>query len=281
MWDHLNHLTLADITAPAFLQQLVSTWRVPLIALGVALGARFAGRVSGQSALRAEAAPLGVLAGWIALNGLVIGWPEGSHPRMLPVLGLIALGTALLTSYEQRLHGVLPFLIAAFLAWWLIGAPHPDLNSMIRNPTLLALFTGIALFISLARSSGRFAIMAAVASFWGGLAVAGAPVQWQLAALCLMASAVVLPDGGPNNPAHVGLATAAAGAAATADLAIGHLHTGHPGAIDMACLSPLVAMGLASRLGGKLGGFGGSVAAGAVGVAVVWVIHSGLLQQVG
>jgi len=241
-----------DELAPAW-----HVWRGPAAAIVATLVARVLAHAMGRQGavwLRAAGGALGALAGWAVLAGpglLPLTAPRGEMAR-LPGAALVLVLAALGGVRGGRGgQAALPALPGAVAGWWLMGAPLRAAGIGAALPAIVALAGITVLAFHLIQAGGRIAdswrSAAPSLALAGALIVARVPPPWPMAALVPAAAALAL-LGGSTGLAAPPLAAAALLAAGATDLAAGRLPHGGFGALDAACLTPLVALWLAPRL---------------------------------
>ena len=253
----------------------------PLIALGVSLLLALAGRFLKAGFLAAASGGLGVAAGWYGVSTL----PFSLAPRLLSDrLTLLAAVVSLIALTAVRFaptRGPWPplLLMALGSGWWLAGAPHTHAELLAVWPVaagIAAALIAVGWFTAGPVADPLVPALAG-ATLAGSLDVAGSSWSWTIMALVPAAAALGM-LAAPRMPALVLLPLAAdiAATGAATDLTTGHLARGELRAVDVAVLSPLLALWLTPRLAGwlRLAGRAGpllaAVLAGAVAVGVAW-----------
>lgn len=243
-----------------------------LIAAAVALAMALIGRLARAPLVASIAPGAGQLAGWYALFGAFYSIPR-LLPNRLPIIGL-GITLLVLVALLLRTRRLGAVLLAAFVGYWLVGAPLKGADWRLAAPDMLGISALLLLLIWLA-SPARWAMSAGAATLTGGLAIVGSESVWLVAALVPLGAAL----GGLASPPSAGTALAEAGGiaavAAAAVLAQGRLPSGNFGAMDTAALAPLIAAWLAGRLHVSLAAAGPAAevlaASGAVAITLALV----------
>jgi hypothetical protein len=253
----------------------------PLIALGVSLLLALAGRFLKAGFIAAASGGLGVVAGWYTLSTL----PFSLAPRLLSdrltVLAAAGLVVALTAARFALNRGPWPplLLMALGSGWWLAGGPHSHAELLAVWPVAAGIAAAVIAvgWFTAGPVADPLVPALAGATLAGSLDVAGSSWSWTIMALVPAAAALGM-LAAPRMPALVLLPLAAdiAATGAATDLTTGHLARGELRAVDVAVLSPLLALWLTPRLAGwlRLAGRAGpllaAVLAGAVAVGVAW-----------
>jgi hypothetical protein len=235
----------------------LATWhllRPSALALATVLAARLAGR-RGSPLLASGAAGLGLVVGWFALFGL----PPSAHALLAGhavaerarLLAVAALAAALLTGSASASETLVAALLAGGIGWWMADAPATQAALLLHAPALLAggAFAWLLLRMVSAPPGAAHAL-AASAVLAAALAVAGAPPPALVLALVPMACAIGLLGGAATSAALLPVAAGVAVAGLAIADADGRLARGSFGAIDAACLAPLVTAWTCGRLRG-------------------------------
>ena len=277
------HFELGNATLLAYGHE----FRGPLIAFAVALALALAGRFLRIGLVAAAAGGAGVLAGWYAISGrLWVTSPHLSVDDLTPLAGamlLIGLLCARLGPGRGASIGML--LAAAFAGWWLSGAPMHLAGLRADWPIALGVAAAVLLFARLLAASMLEPLRLALAGLTmaASLHVVAAPPVWALLALVPALAAVAM-LALPAMPGPVALPVAADTAAvgSLAVIAIGRFRRLGVGSIDVAALSPLLALWLVPhvaarlRVAGRAAPVVACVVAGAIAVAAAWGAHRAL-----
>jgi hypothetical protein len=253
----------------------------PLIALGVALALAVAGRLLKAGLLAAASGGAGVVAGWYVLSSMPFTWAPRLLPDRLSPLAVGALVLALTAARFALSRGPWPPLLLTTLGcgWWLSGGPLTHAALLADWPVAAAVALAIFALGWLCTGPVADPLRPALAAFTlaAALHVVGASWSWTVMAL-VPACASLAMLAAPRMPALVLLPLAADTAAvgSATDLAVGRLARGEIRAVDVAVLSPLLALWLAPmlvgrlRLAGRAGPVLSAVLAGAIAVGVAW-----------
>ena len=210
---------------------------------------------------------MGLLVGFAMLGG-VAAWPRMPVER-LPWLAAAALGAGWLADRagRRRIGGATVAIAALGGGWWLAGVPRWH----EAGPDVVGLAAYLAVVAFALRHSGEpWHAVAAAASSYAALHLAGGPALWSIVPLVVLAAA-----GGQFGPAGarwVGILPLTA--ALTASVAVPaetRLGTAGAGRIAMAALVPIAVL-LAAPWAGRRLGFAGRLPA-----AVVTLVAVGLL----
>ncbi len=212
-------------------------WRPPAACLAIAVAARSAGLVRQRGATVVGA--VAVLAGW-ALLAPALAWPPPPLAR-LAGLGAILLGEALLGASGRERRGA-RIVTAALAAWWLRGAPFDWAGVALCGPVFLGLASGFAAAGRLSRGDMGWGTLAAALSLAASLSLAGAAPHWAQAAMLPAGAALALLGIPEAMPILARLVVVLAGSALVAS------DRGRLLAVDMACLTPLLAWAMSARL---------------------------------
>ncbi len=149
---------------PPMLRGMVVAAAVALVVNGIA-------RLAKRERLAAAAAGIGLMAGFVAVLGIINATPRQLAERLplLAALGLAAGGLASLRHRAARLAGVALGLLGG--AWWMAGAPLHPATLLQAAPVALALLAGMGL------------------AWWRGTAMGPMGWAWVALAAGLMAAA--------------------------------------------------------------------------------------------
>lgn len=260
---------------------LLNEFRGPLIALAVCLLLALLGRATKSASICAATGAAGLLAGWYGMSNTPFTLtPRLPVDRLTPLAIVLLLLTWASARFAARRGLWPPLLIAALLAaWWLGGAPRARIEALAAWQTMAAI--AAAVLATGWSMGGKLAdpLRPATASLVlaGALWCVAAPWMWVL--LALVPAAASLPMLAAPKIITLVLLAPATGLAATcalAELALGRLPRGGFKAIDLAVLSPFIALLLMTALSGRLkfaGRFSGlltAVLAGGIAVGAVW-----------
>jgi hypothetical protein len=248
----------------------------PLVALGVSLLLVVAGRIFKAGLLDAAAGGAAVVAGWFVMSHE----PFGIAPRLLSDrLTLLAAGALVVTLVAARVAGNRglwpPLLVTAIgCGWWLAGGPHSHAELLAVWPVAFGVAIAVAAVGWLCADADPLRPALAAFTLAAALHVAGG--SFTLALVPAVASVVMIAAPRMSPLVLLPLAADTAAAASVTELSVGRLARGDVRAIDIAVLSPLLALWLAPKLAGRVraaGRFGpllAALAAGAIAVGVVW-----------
>lgn len=255
----------------------------PLVALVVALLLALAGRFMKSGLVAAASGGAGVLAGWYTMMNPTFALSPRLLSDRLPVLAAGVLIAGLLAVRFALSRGLWPPLVVVGLGcgWWLAGGPRSQSELQAVWPVIAAVALAVVAVGWLSNGPTDDPLCPALAAFTlaAALHTVGAPRLWMMVALVpACASLAVLAAPRMPGVALLPLAADAAAAGSATDLAVGRLARGEVRAVDIAVLSPLLALWLAPRLSGRLR-TAGSVApllaaliAGAASVGLAWGI---------
>lgn len=256
-------------------------FRGPLVGIATALVLALLGRILRIQLLAVAAAGTGVVAGWYAITGALRVMPP---PVTVDVLTGIAAGALIIGLLAVRLGpgpgAMAALLVAGVLAgWWLAGAPRH--LGAVHASWPIAVGVGVAtiLFIRVVTGESQpLRLALSGLSMAASLHVAGVSPEWvQLALVPGVAALAMLMA--PPMPG-IGVLPVALDIVAVGSMAVvtlGRLPRLGVGAVDLAVLSPLLALWLAPhiaarvRFGGRAAPLVAGVMAGAIAVGVVWV----------
>jgi hypothetical protein len=253
----------------------------PLIALGVSLLLALLGRWRKAGFLATASGGAGVMAGWYALSSLPLVFAPRLMSDRLPLLAAGSLTIALGAARLAPNRGSWPPLLLTALAcgWWLAGAPESHARILAVWPIGLGVAVAVIAVGWLSAGLASDALRPALAAFTlaASLHVVGASWPWTMMALvpaCASLAMVVAP--GLPSLALLPLAADTAAVGCAADLSVGRLARGEFRALDIAVLSPLLALLLAPKLtdrlraAGRLGPLVAMLIAGSIAVGVSW-----------
>ncbi len=252
----------------------------PLIAFGVTLVVAFAGRYLRLAVLSPAAGGAGVAAGWFAIIGRTWALQPGPSIGVLPLIAGAMLVLGVLWAWFGRQSAAIALVIAAVaIGWWLSGAPLHQ--AALRSSWPLGLAIAVIVFLFARSLTGNaldpWRLALAGLTLAGSLHVVPAPPIWSelaLAAGLASLALVVLPSTAGFVALPVAVDTAALASAAV--LLLGRLPRLGIGPVDLAALSPLLAIWLAPQAAAKLRFVGragpatGYLIAGALAVGCVW-----------
>lgn len=261
-----------------------AVWREfhgPLLGFAVALVLAVAGRFLRIGVLAAIAGGAGVLIGWYEITGqLWVVAPRLSVDDLMPVaVASLVIGLFAARAGSGRTGTACTVLAALFAGWWLSGAPRDATAFHAAWPLMLAV--GVAVLLVghvLTRQALDPPHLALVGlTLAGSLFVVAAPQVWIDLALTpgLVALALLALPAMPG-PAALPVAADSAAVACLAVLVLGRLPRLGLGRVDVAALSPLLALWLVpyvaarARFAGRVATLAGSVLAGAIAVGAVW-----------
>jgi hypothetical protein len=257
---------------------LAQEFHGPLVALGISLLLVVAGRIFKTGLLDAAAAGAGVIAGWFVMNHE----PLTITPRLLSDrLTLLAAGTLAAALVAIRLaanRGVWPplLVIAAGCGWWLAGAPHTRPELLAVWPVAVSVAVAVVAVGWLCAGAETDPLRPALAAFTLAAALHIAGVSFTLALVPALASLPLLAAPRMSSLVLLPLAADTAAAGSVMELSIGRLARGEVRTVDIAVLSPILALWLAPKLTGRVRAAGrlaplvAALAAGAIAVGVVW-----------
>ena len=256
-------------------------FRGPLIGLATALALALLGRILRIPLLAVAAGGAGVVAGWYAITGALWVMPP---PVTVDVLTGIAAAALVIGLVAVRLGpasgSMAGMLVAGVLAgWWLSGAPR-HLGALHASwPIALGVALATILFVRAVAIGESQTLRLALAGLTmaASLHVVGVASEWvQLALVPGVAALAMLAS--PPMPGIGGLPVAldivAIGSMAV--LTLGRLPRLGFGVVDLAVLSPLLALWLAPhtvdrvRFAGRAAPLVAGVVAVAIAVGVVW-----------
>lgn len=150
---------------------LPTEWRGFVIAAAVALLVAAVGRVLKRPRLAAAAAGIGLVAGFVAVSGVISASPRQLAER-LPALGILALMAGLVAAVPRRGFRAAGLVLGVALgAWWMAGAPLHPADAVRAAPVALALLLAMGVVV------------------WRGGEVPGAAVAWAGLAAALIGAA--------------------------------------------------------------------------------------------
>lgn len=150
---------------------LPTEWRGFVIAAAVALLVAGVGRLLKRPRLAAAAAGIGLVAGFIAVSGVISASPRQLAER-LPALGILALMAGLVAAVPRRGFRAAGLVLGVALgAWWMAGAPLHPADAVRAAPVALALLLAMGVVV------------------WRGGEVPGAAVAWAGLAAALIGAA--------------------------------------------------------------------------------------------
>lgn len=257
-------------------------FRGPLIGLATALVLALLGRFLRIQLLAVAAGGVGVVAGWYAITGALWVMPP---PVTVDVLTGIAGAGLIIGLVAVRLgpgsSAMAGLLAAGVLAgWWLSGAPrHLAAVHATSWPITLGVCVMTALFVRTlaAGESQSLRLVLSGLTMAASLHVVGVQSEWVQLALVPGVAALALLVAPPMpgiGVLPVALDIVAVGS--TAVLALGRLPRLGFGVVDLAVLSPLLALWLAPhtatrvRFAGRTAPLIANLVAGAIAVGVVW-----------
>lgn len=256
-------------------------FRGPLVGFATALALALLGRILRIQLLAVAAGGAGVIAGWYAITGALWVMPP---PVTVDVLTGIAGGALIIGLVAARLapaSGTMAgLLVAGVLAgWWLSGAPRH--LGAVHASWPIALGVGVAtiLFIRVVATGESQPLRLALAGLTmaASLHVAGVASEWVQLALVPGVAAIAMLVAPPMP--GIGVLPVAVDIAAIGSIAVltlGRLPRLGFGVVDLAVLSPLLALWLSPhtvarvRFAGRAAPLVSSVVAGAIAVGVVW-----------
>jgi hypothetical protein len=252
----------------------------PLIALGVALGLAVLGRFLGASLVAAAAGGAGVLAGWFVLTGRLWALPPPVSVDTLTGLAAAALLIGLLCAWrgQDRLASI-GILAAALIAGWLLaGAPRHLAALRASWPIGLGVTLAALVFARALTDPTRLAL--AGLTMAAALHIAGTPLIWtQLALVPGLAALAMFALPATAGLVALPVAVDVAGLASLSVIAMGRLPRLGLASVDVAALSPLLAVWLLPRAEERLRRIGraaqlvGALLAGVIAVGCVWVVR--------
>lgn len=266
---------------------LVADWhefRGPLVGFGVALVLAMLGRFLRIGLVAAAAGGAGILAGWFAITGqLWVVTPRLSiDDLMLVAVVTLAIGLVSARVGTGRVAALGVLLAALFVGWLLSGRPRHVAQLRELWPQAIAV-TAVALLVGHTLTNRpleplRLALVGltlaasldvvAVPPIWINLSLVPGLVALALLALPPMPGPVALP---------VAIDTAAVGSLIV--IALGRLPHLAVGRIDIAALSPLLALWLLPfvaarlRITGRAAPLASSLLAGGIAVCATWATH--------
>lgn len=266
---------------------LVADWhefRGPLVGFGVALVLAMLGRFLRIGLVAAAAGGAGILAGWFAITGqLWVVTPRLSiDDLMLVAVVTLAIGLVSARVGTGRVAALGVLLAALFVGWLLSGRPRHVAQLRELWPQAIAV-TAVALLVGHTLTNRpleplRLALVGltlaasldvvAVPPIWINLSLVPGLVALALLALPPMPGPVALP---------VAIDTAAVGSLIV--IALGRLPHLAVGRIDIAALSPLLALWLLPfvaarlRITGRAAPLASCLLAGGIAVCATWATH--------
>lgn len=256
-------------------------FRGPLIGIATALVLALLGRILRIQLLAVAAGGAGVVAGWYAITGALWVMPP---PVTVDVLTGIAIAALIFGLGAVRLGpasgAMAALLVAAILAgWWLSGAPRHLAAMHASWPIALGVAVATILYVGALRTGESQLLRLALSGLTmaASLHVVGGASEWvQLALVPGVAALAMLVS--PPMPGigvlPVALDIVAVGSMAA--LTLGRAPRRGFGVVDLAVLSPLLALWLAPhtaarvRFAGRAAPLVASVVAGAIAAGVVW-----------
>jgi len=189
-------------------------WHGFMVAAAVALLIGGAGRVLKRPRLAAAAAGIGLVAGFVAVSGVINATPRQLAER-LPALAILAFAAGLVAAVPRRgFRGAGLVLGVTLGAWWMAGAPLHGPDAMRAAPMALALL--LAMGVVVWRSEevpGAAVAWAALAAALVFAAARGPQPAFALAGLGAVLGAALL-RGGMGSAARVPVAIGLVGVAA-------------------------------------------------------------------
>jgi hypothetical protein len=259
-------------------------FRGPLIGFATALALALLGRILRIQLLAVAASGVGVIAGWYAITGALWVMPPPVTVDVLPGIAAAALIIGLAAVRLGPASGATAALLfAALLAgWWLSGAPRHLATMHASWPIALGVAVATILFIrALATGESQpLRLVLAGLTMAASLHVVGGASEWVQFALVPGVAALAMLVSPPMpgiGVLPVALDIVAVGSAAV--LTLGRAPRFAFGVVDLAVLSPLLALWLAPhtaarvRFAGRAAPLVASVVAGAIAVGVVWGGH--------
>jgi hypothetical protein len=256
-------------------------FRGPLIALGVSVLLVLAGRVFRAEWLSFSSGGVGVLAGWYVLLPVSFGFAPRLVSDRLPLAAAGTLAIALIAGRLGASRGLWPPLLLAALGsgWWLSGGPPTQAAVLAAWPVAFGVAIAVGTTAWLCTGPEGDPLRPALAAFTlaGALHVVNASWFWTIMALVPGFAAVAMVTASRIGPlALLPMAADAAVVGSAAELSIGRLTHGEFRAVDIAVLSPLLALWLTPRLAlrfraaGRIGPLLAAAVAGAIGVGAAW-----------
>ena len=252
-------------------------YQAPIVAALTAVCAFVAGRALGRTAIAHAGSVLAVAVGWLVLlwrPAADLVWrPRGWTERLLGV-GVAATVFALShPALRGRLARWSPWLLFAAAGWWL-ASPLAARQEFWRVWLAVSVFAAV-----LARLVGEDASRshAAALALWGSMLLLGSPVWAAVAAMPAVAALVAIGTGriaGAAPAAVLPFTVVVACSAAASSLGGGFAVRGGVGPLDVAALSPLLAVLLqpaVTRRFGRLGAVLSSAAAAGAVACAVWL----------
>jgi hypothetical protein len=256
-------------------------FRGPLIGFATALALALLGRILRVQLLAVAAGGAGVIAGWYAITGALWVIPP---PVTMDVLTGIAAAALVIGLVAVRLgpsSGTMAgLLVAGVLAgWWLSGAPR-HLGAVHASWSIaLGVALATALFVRAVATGESQTLRLALAGLTmaASLHLVGGASEWVQFALVpgVVALAMLVAPPMPG----IGVLPVAVDIAAIGSMAVltlGRLPRLGFGLVDLAVLSPLLALWLSPhtvarvRFAGRAAPLVASAVAGAIAVGVVW-----------
>jgi hypothetical protein len=255
-------------------------FRGPLIGFATALALALLGRFLRIQVLAVAAGGAGVIAGWYAITGAPWVMPP---PVAVDVLTGIAAAALLIGLVATRLGpasgATAGMLVAGILTgWWLSGAPRHLAAMHASWPIALGVALMTILFVRAlaAGESQPWWLALSGLTMAASLHVVGVQSEWVQLALVPGVSALGLLLAPPMPGIVLPVAVDIAAIGSMAALTLGRLPRFGFGPVDLAVLSPLLALWLAPhtvarvRFAGRAAPLVASVVAGAIAVGVVW-----------
>jgi hypothetical protein len=256
-------------------------FRGPLIGIATALVLALLGRILRIQLLAVAAGGAGVIAGWYAITGALWVMPP---PVTMDVLTGIAAAALVIGLVAVRLGpgpgAMAGLLFAGVLAgWWLAGAPRHLAAVHASWPIAVGVGVATILFIRVVATGESQPLRLALCGLTmaASLHVVGVSPEWVQLALVPGVTALALLVSPPMS--GIGVLPVALDIVAVGSMAV--LTLGRAprlafGVVDLAVLSPLLALWLAPhtaarvRFGGRAAPLVASVVAGAIAVGLVW-----------
>jgi hypothetical protein len=252
-----------------------------MIAIATAVGLGLLGRVLRIALLAGVAGGAGVVAGWYAITGALWVMPPPVTVDLLTGMAAAALIIGLAAGRVGVGAGATAgLLVAGVLAgWWLSGAPRHLATLHASWPIALGVAAATLLFGRAVETEASRPLRLALSGLTmaASLHVAGVASEWSELALVpgvVVLALLVSPPMPDVGALPVALDIVAAGCMTI--LTLGRLPRAGFGVIDLAVLSPALALWLAPhvdarvRFAGRVAPLMASVLAGALAVGVVW-----------
>jgi hypothetical protein len=261
--------------ARSWLPAIPHDFRGPLIGFAVALALAFAARFLRSGLLATAACGAGVVAGWCAITGRP--WVTSPRPSVdhLPIVAAVALGVGLLCAWLGRSRGMLlgVMLTAAFTGWWLCGAPRNRPDLLQAWPIGLGVGIAVVLYARgmAADAPDPLRLALTALTMAASFHVVMLPPMWtQLALVPALVSLALFALPAVPAPAALPIAADIAAIGCLAVIDFGRLPHLRVGAVDVAAVTPLLALWLAPHLTGRLR-FAGRAASASAGVLAALV----------